>query len=823
MLYLHTFHFDTCRYCGRVTPRHKRQSLQQQKSQSRPGSSSSRKDSTRHSTSETTPPTTPMSPPSTPSWRHRQMDPELQSAKQIEQTSLPKQSGFVPKSRPRTVSESTDNEDYSVPEVGVSSSRKSQRHDGEDDSQCRQSSFHQRQRQKEQDDFKQKYGNILNKKTERVAQLTQENLSLKDSIDKVRNWKKQLTDVDDDNWRPPTKWGRPGQQSNDSVFSDEDDDDAIGEGEPVVYGKGEYRGRKDQKSSNRRSGPLSPKSAKSPSDSDISEAGFLKDASPNRDIPMSKDKKMYAGVKGFPKDVQVKQTGSSKLTVGRDDRAHSPYDNLRDRRRAHSPYDNKPPRLTLDTNSANKAGSRMRPGPSIDSLASGFGDESDLPQSDEEGGMSRATSVSSLDTHMGSLPRKAHKLRAPSMESLGTSRSSLPDVVTSSEQARRGGGYIGKVQDIDSFLDFTETEDDFTELSDDESDYQDSRHGSLQRQHGRDRDAHLGPITEENGVQNGYGHAMVDNVYIADWTDVDDLMDSDELEQYKYFSSRSPDRLKKQPSLEIPQTKIDYGSSESLLDTPVPDTPDEPLAPVQAFPFPKPRSKNAQSASMDQLNDVESVSNKLRKQTSKGKRKPAKKTQSVGNLDDLDNLLDTIAKTPTPKKKDRTRRRDDRSAFDLLTRDAKDDLRSTASIDADHPEPNKDNPLVSIDVVDDAGAGGTPTGTLVDLDFQPQPPTPVKKFYPPGYSKAAVKEILKMRYENGEVSIVDLCQVCSILRTPKPPWVEEDEDRNFTGYRNVTEMLEDMGIDCKQVSTKLLGNRHIYQVSTVIYSVSKVT
>ncbi len=61
-------------------------------------------------------------------------------------------------------------------------------------------------------------------------------------------------------------------------------------------------------------------------------------------------------------------------------------------------------------------------------------------------GMSRAPSILSLTSGMGH--RRA-------------SVTSLPDLVTSSQGPART--YISRVKDIDSFLDFTETEDEFYE------------------------------------------------------------------------------------------------------------------------------------------------------------------------------------------------------------------------------------------------------------------------------------------------------------------------------------------------------------------------
>ena len=66
--------------------------------------------------------------------------------------------------------------------------------------------------------------------------------------------------------------------------------------------------------------------------------------------------------------------------------------------------------------------------------------------SEDDEGISRAQSMMSLTSGMGA--RRA-------------SVTSLPDLVTSSQGPART--YISRVRDIDSFLDFTETEDEFYE------------------------------------------------------------------------------------------------------------------------------------------------------------------------------------------------------------------------------------------------------------------------------------------------------------------------------------------------------------------------
>ena len=51
-----------------------------------------------------------------------------------------------------------------------------------------------------------------------------------------------------------------------------------------------------------------------------------------------------------------------------------------------------------------------------------------------------------------------------------------------------------------------------------------------------------------------------------------------------------------------------------------------------------------------------------------------------------------------------------------------------------------------------------------------------------------------------KVGIRDLVDICRKDRVVKPPWVEDEEDRCFTGYLSMVDMLEDHGIDVKKVS-----------------------
>ncbi len=53
----------------------------------------------------------------------------------------------------------------------------------------------------------------------------------------------------------------------------------------------------------------------------------------------------------------------------------------------------------------------------------------------------------------------------------------------------------------------------------------------------------------------------------------------------------------------------------------------------------------------------------------------------------------------------------------------------------------------------------------------------------------------------------DLVELCKKERAIKPPWVEDEEDRVFTGYQDIVELLEDTGPDVKKVSDSTAWRR----------------
>ena len=67
------------------------------------------------------------------------------------------------------------------------------------------------------------------------------------------------------------------------------------------------------------------------------------------------------------------------------------------------------------------------------------------------------------------------------------------------------------------------------------------------------------------------------------------------------------------------------------------------------------------------------------------------------------------------------------------------------------------------------------------------------------YSAQAIDEALDVLEIQGHITIQDLLNICQKDKVMKPPWIEEEEDKYFTGYKDLTEMLEDMNVDVKKV------------------------
>lgn len=66
-------------------------------------------------------------------------------------------------------------------------------------------------------------------------------------------------------------------------------------------------------------------------------------------------------------------------------------------------------------------------------------------------------------------------------------------------------------------------------------------------------------------------------------------------------------------------------------------------------------------------------------------------------------------------------------------------------------------------------------------------------------SEQAIKEALELLDIQEHITIQDLLNICGREKLVKPPWILDEEDKSFTGYNNLSEMLEDMDVDVKKV------------------------
>ncbi|ELT95082.1 hypothetical protein CAPTEDRAFT_202967 [Capitella teleta] len=772
---------------------------------------------------------TPVTPPAQHSKEPRKLTEKLdkfnhKTGEAQDSKPVPKQSGFKPKSRSATFSLSHDE---------IESPRRSRttQEDTEDESvfeddiPAAQTSFvnkHERDKTKR----------VRVKKLEpKVAALTSENLSLKDSIDKVRNWKKQLSS--DGILDEPAVYAQ-GEHKKKKVLKKQESKDSTGSGETLK--------QKSRKSS--REGLLSP-----PSEPEIPEID-IQDADKK-----FKKKKMYSGVPEFPIEDnfdRLKPTANrGKKTLNR---SSSPYDN----------DESKPSKLANDKNKQNN---KDAPVVVIDHLVTSdsdatevmsqtpsesmmdYGDESSIVTSDEDFGSLQkgqsTMSINSMDTNATySLPRKGGKFPAMSMDSLASSVSSLPDVVQSSER----GGQWSRVMDIDSLLGFTETEDDFEEDEfDSGSDFScddkswDRKSKSWDRKtQGSQLDLNLSPVHEESSpfkrkascdliddhrdktpvndhYDDQYDHHDVheDYIFIGQHKDIDEVFGEEDTQELKKFVPQTP----KTPltpsspllSLKLPETPTDGGSADSLMDTPVPETPDVPLAPMPAF-FPSSPTKLLEpqrlAKSQDHINrnDATPSPKPLSKVKKSKTSKSGRKTKSAAaNLDDLDSLLDTISTSSSMKRSKKKETDTTVDAFDLFSKDFKEEL--IAEVEKTAPPAET---LLDIDVVDDAGQHplGIAVGKLIDIssdsngenkDLTAIKTPPAKKFYPKNYSEQAIKEALEVLDKQEHITIQDLLTICQKEKIVQPPWILDEEDKYFTGYESLTELLEDLSVDVKKI------------------------
>ena len=622
-----------------------------------------------------------------------------------------------------------------------------------------------------------------------VSNLTPENLSLKDSIDKVRTWKRQLSQNPPEMLSSPevldlpqpknkprvpsvkavsAKFQKSVSVDSDNVFDDDSDDEVNKD-----FRMSELNKKKQQRlNAPKNKFGWSPKSPKAPGG----------------------PRKLCAGVPNFPtqddsdsdEPFQLHVQGQKKAVKNRheknEDRPTSPYDNVQGKPPSHlrpqmdrldrspSPYDNMAPKPKPE---GRRRGPRL-----VKNKQKNYADES----SDDGGKMNRTNSpasVSSMDTHTGSLQRRKLQ-KAQSMDSL-TTNSSLPDIVPEGKHV-----FISKVQDIDSLLGFSDDDDEFLSDSDEEVQEQNRRNQARKRVDMINKNMISPPkptpkatpkptpkqtpkqtpkptpkpvaaqpkastIPKRKIVRNDTGKGPTylkesnkgKDGYIGGWRDVDDLLGIKEGKvSVLGAGGRAGGGGGQKLTLHIPQSnqtdapQMLAGSSESLLDTPVPDTPDLPLAPLPAFAYNSPPSS---AVSMDNLNNTAFGFNAAAAQKLTQQQR-AQQTKSVGNLDQLG------AGSPT-------------------------------------------SPLVDV-----------PTANLIDIRFSPEPTNASKnKAYPKKYSAMAIEEMRAILKNHGKVTTKDLLMVCRKNQPVKPPWVEDEEDRRFTGYKSIREMLEDQNIDVKKV------------------------
>jgi len=670
--------------------------------------------------------------------------PQPQQATSQPVVPLPKQSGFVPRQR---IVSYKDDDDTAPPAAAAPTAKTkaiSKQEKSENDSDVTaapvQSCFLQRKWDKEKEKQREEEIKMLKKKEEREQQqAAKDNISLKDSIEKVKSWKEQLVSS------IPAKATAPKGGP-----SDELDINAI------IGNQDEWRKKKPI-------GRPGQTVANEPNDEDQrppqSTTAGRKTAA----------KKTYGGVPAFPDESTIiaHDHDSSKLMVPktRANRSPSPYDNLRNQRPS-SPYDN-----------------CQTVYPSMESLGGFAGDVSGSSDDESQHG----TVSSSMRSQQSS------KSTGRNIPLNKTVASSLPDLVTSSEGGRRspmvGGGnkFIGRVQDIDSLLGFGETED--------ETDDVDNDYGSVMSAPSRSDVSSCGingrtaanamPISpdEEHGPMS-YTHLLNsamyssdsqdDRIFIGDIEDIDSVFGNDLVPTS--LGSSSMNAMATSPVIQQPrgnfgaplhvvigqQQSVDLGSSDSLLDTPVPDTPDVPLSPVPAFFLCDSKHKNDNSSMA-----IPSI--KLQ-------------SEETGNNVDL---------------ADRSSDSDDDSDDDGKSLDLVDSKSNGSRTDCDGQS-----------VVD-----SVPTATLIDLDFTQESDSPDDE--DEIENEAAVAAIEARQAANGQVTIGDIVEICRrVEQSCKPPWIEEEEDRRFVGYNNVMEALESMDINVGKVNTIIICSKFLFGMAS---------
>lgn len=73
--------------------------------------------------------------------------------------------------------------------------------------------------------------------------------------------------------------------------------------------------------------------------------------------------------------------------------------------------------------------------------------------------------------------------------------------------------------------------------------------------------------------------------------------------------------------------------------------------------------------------------------------------------------------------------------------------------------------------------------------------------YPEGYSAEAVEAVLAIARQKDKVTLDDLMSVCCRNVPIKPPWIVDEEEKRFHGYHSLAELLYNLGVDVKKVSS----------------------
>jgi len=435
--------------------------------------------------------------------------------------------------------------------------------------------------------------------------------------------------------------------------------------------------------------------------------------------------------------------------------------------------------------------------------------------SDDESGIARTQSVTSLE-ESDSWPRSRRGHAEVSGRSKQAVTSSLPDLVTSSEIGRRGGmtgSFIGGVRDIDSLLGFGETEDELEVGSDEGSDGASDASFATSHERRDLRDNRTADAVRRTRSPRPAAPPHPDDVLVGAVEDIDEILGTELVpphlgssiiaERTAAQTATSPDTADGPPTpagtredvggplhvVIAPQTSADLSSSDSLLDTPVPDTPDVPLSPVPAF-----FTAAGKTQSVEQLNcPADDVAYRH------------SRTKSSSNLDDLDCLLRTLNGPDKKHDEDDDDEHEEDDDDDDDDSDSSDDSSSSDSSD------NKSAVSEILGHVDNAAAPSkssvtpslpVPTDTLVDLNI-PASAAASREATPAiertRRREAAVTAALAKHAEAGQVTIGQLTDICRRQRRRKPPWIEDEEDRRFAGYQSVTEALEAMDVDVKKV------------------------